>query len=147
MLNEFNRRNVKVIGWLNPSSSAMVAAGYPVIIPGNVHIPTLFGVTEDSSLLPKTDLAPTKVVFVIGPDKKLRLTLLYPRQTVKQSDLEVLRVIDSLQMTERHRVDAWPADEDVILTTPSSSVVVLSGIDTATPRELPPELGRLFGKV
>jgi alkyl hydroperoxide reductase subunit AhpC len=131
---EFDKRNVKVIGLsVDPVDahskwSADIeetqghAPNYPMI--GD---PTL-AVAKEWGMLP-AELAPTsqgrtaadnqtvRNVFVVGPDKKIKLILVYPMTTGRNFD-EVLRVIDSLQLTAKHKVATpvnWKSGEDVII--------------------------------
>ena len=64
-----------------------------------------------------TDNAPVRTVFVIGPDKKIKLQLSYPMSTGRNFD-EILRVLDSLQLTAKHQVSTpanWKPGDDVII--------------------------------
>src|SRR4051794_3334186 len=72
---------------------------------------------------PPADNQTVRNVFVIGPDKKIKLILVYPMSTGRNFD-EVLRVIDSLQLTAKHRVAtpvSWKQGEDVIITSAVSN--------------------------
>ena len=71
----------------------------------------------DASVRTAQDNATIRSVFVVGPDKKIKLTLTYPASTGRNFD-EILRVIDSLQLTAKHRVATpanWKQGEDVII--------------------------------
>jgi len=131
---EFDRRNVKIIGLsVDPvSDHARWAAdieetqghapNYPVIGDADFNVSKLYGMLPaDTSGDPKArtpaDNQTVRNVFVIGPDKKVKLVLVYPMTTGRNFD-EVLRVIDSLQLTARHRVSTpvnWKQGEDVII--------------------------------
>ena len=121
---EFDRRGVKVIGlsvdsldrhsdWSNDIEETQGhAPNYPIISDDDFNVSKLYGMLpEDTSgdSAPRTpaDNQTVRNVFVIGPDKKVKLILVYPMTTGRNFD-EVLRVIDSLQLTAKHRV-ATPA--------------------------------------
>mmetsp|Transcript_2251 Transcript_2251/g.8046 ORF Transcript_2251/g.8046 Transcript_2251/m.8046 type:complete len:224 (-) Transcript_2251:124-795(-) len=99
-------------GWIADIESAQWAKGkkvnYPIIADPNREIATTFGmldpVAKDAAGLPMT----CRAVFIIGPDKKLKLSLLYPASTGRNFN-EIIRVIDSLQLTANHSV-ATPAN-------------------------------------
>jgi len=122
---EFDKRNVKVIGlsvdglgnhnkW---ASDIQETQGYkpnfPIIADENRKVSDLYGMIH-----PKADDTLTvRSVFVIGPDKKIKLTLTYPASAGRNFD-EILRVIDSLQLTAHHKVATpanWKRGEDVII--------------------------------
>ncbi|MET7297214.1 peroxiredoxin [Streptomyces griseoloalbus] len=123
---EFARRNTKVAAVSVDSAedhrawSADIAetqgheVDFPMIADLDRKVSTLYGMIHSNA----SDTATVRSVFVIGPDKKIKLTLTYPASTGRNF-AEVLRVIDSLQLTAEHRV-ATPADwqdgEDVIIT-------------------------------
>jgi thioredoxin-dependent peroxiredoxin len=131
---EFDRRNVKIIGlsvdpvtdharWAADIEETQGhAPNYPVIGDADFNVSKLYGMLPaDTSGDPKArtpaDNQTVRNVFVIGPDKKLKLILVYPMTTGRNFD-EVLRVIDSLQLTARHRVSTpvnWKQGEDVII--------------------------------
>jgi len=131
---EFDRRNVKVIGlsvdttsdhegWLNDIEETQGARpNYPIIGDADFKISKLYGMLgADVSGDPKdrtaADNQTVRNVFVIGPDKKIKLVLVYPMTTGRNFD-EVLRVIDSLQLTAKHKVSTpvnWKQGEDVII--------------------------------
>ena len=131
---EFERRNVKVIGlsvdgatdheaWANDIEETQGARpGYPIIADADFNVSKLYGMLPASvSGDPKTrtpaDNQTVRNVFVIGPDKKVKLILVYPMTTGRNFD-EVLRVIASLQLTAKHRVATpvnWKQGEDVII--------------------------------
>jgi thioredoxin-dependent peroxiredoxin len=131
---EFDRRNVKVIGlsvdattdhekWADDIEETQGARpGYPIIGDADFNVSKLYGMlpaeTEgDAKSRTAADNATVRNVFVIGPDKKVKLVLVYPMTTGRNFD-EVLRVIDSLQLTAKHRVATpvnWKQGEDVII--------------------------------
>ncbi|HEY8545700.1 MAG TPA: peroxiredoxin [Acidimicrobiales bacterium] len=122
---EFDKRNVKVIGLsVDPLDShhgwkqdiADVTGSelnYPLIADEDKKVADLYDLIHPNA----SDTATVRSVFVIGPDNKVKLTLTYPASTGRNFD-ELLRVIDSLQLTANHSV-ATPADwkhgEDVII--------------------------------
>src|SRR5262245_38667650 len=117
---EFARRNVKIIG-LSVDSSADHEAwardiaetqghapSYPIVSDADFHVSKLYGMppadtTGEARSRTPADNATVRNVFVIGPDKKVKLILVYPMTTGRNFD-EVLRVIDSLQLTAKHKV-------------------------------------------
>jgi len=131
---EFDRRNVKVIGlsvdpldnhaeWAADIEETQgQALNYPLIADGDFQISKLYGmlpaaVSGDPEQRTPADNATVRNVFVVGPDKKIKLILVYPMTTGRNFD-EVLRVIDSLQLTAEHRVATpvnWVPGEDVII--------------------------------
>jgi alkyl hydroperoxide reductase subunit AhpC len=131
---EFERRNVKVIGlsvdstddherWARDIEETQgQAPNYPIIGDADFNVSKLYGMLPaDTSGDPKqrtpADNQTVRNVFVIGPDKKIKLILVYPMTTGRNFD-EVLRVIDSLQLTAKHRVATpvnWRQGEDVII--------------------------------
>ena len=131
---EFDRRGVKIIGlsvdstgdhalWAHDIQETQGAApNYPVIGDSDFHVAKLYGmlpasVSGDAGARTPADNQTVRNVFVIGPDKKIKLVLIYPMTTGRSFD-EVLRVIDSLQLTARHRVATpvnWKQGEDVII--------------------------------
>jgi thioredoxin-dependent peroxiredoxin len=131
---EFDKRNVKIIGlsvdavdnharWTQDIEETQgYAPNYPMIGDPDLSISKLYGMlpaTADGSALSRTpaDNQTVRNVFVIGPDKKIKLVLVYPMTTGRNFD-EVLRVIDSLQLTAKHRVATpvnWKNGEDVII--------------------------------
>jgi len=122
---EFEKRNVRVIGLsVDPLDSHKKWAGdiaetqgeklnFPVIADADKKVSNLYDMIHPAA----SDTFTVRSVFVIGPDKKLKLMLTYPASTGRNFD-ELLRVIDSLQLTAKHKV-ATPADwkngEDVII--------------------------------
>ena len=133
---EFDKRNVKVIGlsvdsvgdhsrWANDIKETQGAApNYPILGDGDYKVSKLYdmlpaAVSGDPSKRTPADNLTVRNVFIIGPDKKVRLVLVYPMATGRNFN-EILRVIDSMQLTDKHKV-ATPADwkqgQDVIITT------------------------------
>jgi thioredoxin-dependent peroxiredoxin len=131
---EFDKRNVKIIGlsvdpvdnharWADDIRETQGhAPNYPMIGDPDLSISKLYGMlpaSADGDAFKRTpaDNQTVRNVFVIGPDKKIKLILVYPMTTGRNFD-EVLRVIDSLQLTARHRVATpvnWKQGEDVII--------------------------------
>jgi len=131
---EFERRGVKVIGlsvdpldrhagWAADIEETQgYAPNYPIIGDTDYNVSKLYGMLPASVLGDPTKRTPAdnqavRTVFVIGPDKKIKLHLSYPMTTGRNFD-EVLRVIDSLQLTARHKVATpvnWKQGEDVII--------------------------------
>ena len=131
---EFEKRNVKVIGlsvdattdhesWANDIEETQgTAPNYPIIGDDDFQISKMYGmlpaeVGGEASDRTAADNQTVRNVFVIGPDKKVKLILVYPMTTGRNFD-EVLRVIDSLQLTAKHRVSTpvnWKQGEDVII--------------------------------
>jgi alkyl hydroperoxide reductase subunit AhpC len=131
---EFDKRNVKLIGlsvdpvtkhtdWAADIKETQgVAPNYPMIGDTEFKVSKLYGmlpasVSGDVAARTAADNQTVRTVFIIGPDKKIKLILMYPMTTGRNFQ-EILRVIDSLQLTSKHRV-ATPADwkqgEDVII--------------------------------
>ena len=122
---EFDRRGVKVIGLsVDPVSEHRKWAGdieetqgtalnFPLLADPDRKIADLYGMIHPNA----SDTMTVRSVYIIGPDKKLKLSLVYPASTGRNFD-EILRAIDSLQLTANHSV-ATPADwqrgEDVII--------------------------------
>ena len=131
---EFDRRGVKIVGlsvdstgdhrvWARDIEETQGAApNYPIIGDADFNVAKLYGMLPAAtSGDPKTrtpaDNQTVRNVFVIGPDKKIKLVLVYPMTTGRNFD-EVLRVIDSLQLTATHRVATpvnWKPGENVII--------------------------------
>jgi alkyl hydroperoxide reductase subunit AhpC len=131
---EFDRRGVKIMGlsvdptddqqrWAADIEETQGAApNYPIIGDSDFNVAKLYEMLPAStSGDPKTrtpaDNQTVRNVFVIGPDKKIKLVLVYPMTTGRNFD-EVLRVIDSLQLTANHRVATpvnWQPGEDVVI--------------------------------
>jgi thioredoxin-dependent peroxiredoxin len=132
---EFDRRGVKVIGlsvdathdheaWAQDIEETQGARpNFPIIGDADFNVSKLYGMlpastSGDPKLRTPADNQTVRNVFVIGPDKKIKLILVYPMTTGRNFD-EVLRVIDSLQLTAAHKVATpvnWKQGEDVIIT-------------------------------
>ncbi len=131
---EFDKRNVKIIGisvdpidrhakWADDIKETQGhAPNYPMIGDPSLAVSKLYGMLpaeSGSSSEGRTaaDNMTVRNVFVVGPDKKIKLVLVYPMTTGRNFD-EVLRVIDSLQLTAKHKVATpvnWKNGEDVII--------------------------------
>src|SRR6516162_4341309 len=131
---EFDKRGVKIIGlsvdpvdkhagWANDIKETQgYAPNYPIIGDCDLKIAKLYDMlpataTGDASARTAADNQTVRNVFIIGPDKKIKLVLVYPMTTGRNFD-EVLRVIDSLQLTAKHKVATpvnWKHGEDVII--------------------------------
>jgi alkyl hydroperoxide reductase subunit AhpC len=131
---EFDKRGVKIIGlsvdpidkhadWANDIKETQgFAPNYPMIGDADFNVSKLYGmlpaaVSGDPAKRTAADNQTVRNVFVIGPDKKVKLILVYPMTTGRNFD-EVLRVIDSLQLTAKHKVATpvnWKHGEDVII--------------------------------
>ena len=131
---EFDKRNTKIIGlsidpldnhekWASDIAETQgTAPNYPLIGDSDFTVSKLYGMLPDDVEGDPTQRTPAmnqtvRNVFVIGPDKKLKLILVYPMTTGRNFD-EVLRVIDSLQLTAKHRVATpaqWQQGDDVII--------------------------------
>ena len=131
---EFDRRGVKIIGlsvdptgdherWARDIEETQgYAPNYPIIGDSDFNVSKLYGmlsseVSGDPASRTPADNQTVRNVFVIGPDKKIKLILVYPMTTGRNFD-EVLRVIDSLQLTAKHKVSTpvnWRQGEDVII--------------------------------
>lgn len=131
---EFDKRNVKIIGlsidpvgnhakWAKDIEETQGAApNYPMIGDTDLTVAKLYNMlpaaaSGDPATRTAADNQTVRTVFVIGPDKKIKLQLVYPMTTGRNFD-EVLRVIDSLQLTAKHKVATpanWKQGEDVII--------------------------------
>ena len=131
---QFAKRNVKIIGlsvdplgkheeWANDIAETQgTAPNYPIISDADFNVSKLYGmlatdVSGDAADRTPADNQTVRNVFVIGPDKKIKLILVYPMTTGRNFD-EVLRVIDSLQLTAKHKVATpaqWQQGDDVII--------------------------------
>jgi thioredoxin-dependent peroxiredoxin len=125
LLPEFTARNTKVIGlsvdpvesherWESDIAETQGAAvNFPMIGDPDRTVADLYDMIHPNA----SDTFTVRSVFVIGPDKKVKLTLTYPASTGRNFD-EILRVIDSLQLTAKHKVATpanWKQGEDVII--------------------------------
>ncbi|MES1970847.1 MAG: peroxiredoxin [Pseudomonadota bacterium] len=144
---EFDKRGVKVVGlsvdpvdrhqdWaVDIERTQGVALNFPLIADQDRRIANLLGLIHPNA----SDTATVRSVFIIDPARKVRLTLTYPASTGRNFE-EILRTIDSLQLTDRHKV-ATPADwkqgEDVIispsLSDEAASTLFPKGWTTHTP--------------
>jgi alkyl hydroperoxide reductase subunit AhpC len=131
---EFDKRNVKIIGlsvdpldrhatWAADIKETQgYAPNYPMIADVDYNVSKLYGmlpapVSGDPTQRTAADNQTVRNVFVVGPDKKIKLILVYPMTTGRNFD-EVLRVIDSLQLTAKFKVATpvnWKNGEDVII--------------------------------
>ena len=149
---EFDKRNVKIIGlsvdpvdnhakWSQDIEETQgTAPNYPMIGDADFNVSKLYGMLPADVDGEPTERTPAmnqtvRNVFVVGPDKKIKLILVYPMTTGRNFD-EVLRVIDSLQLTANHKVATpaqWQQGDDVII---AGSVS-----DERGARDLPRRLG------
>jgi len=131
---EFDRRNTKVIGlsvdsvedhsrWANDIKETQGAApNYPIIGDSDFRVSKLYDmlpatVSGDAKSRTPAENQTVRTVFLIGPDKKVKLILMYPMTTGRNFD-EVLRVLDSIQLTAKYKVATpanWKQGEDVII--------------------------------
>jgi alkyl hydroperoxide reductase subunit AhpC len=131
---EFDRRGVKVIGlsvdpvdrhgeWVKDIAETQGhAPNYPIISDADFGVSKAYGMLPASTSGDPLERTPAdnqtvRNVFVIGPDKQVKLILVYPMSTGRNFD-EVLRVIDSLQLTAKHKVSTpaqWQQGDDVII--------------------------------
>jgi alkyl hydroperoxide reductase subunit AhpC len=131
---EFTKRNVKIIGlsvdpvtnhtkWaVDIEETQGAKVNYPMIGDTQLKIAKLYGMLPAESGTTSegrtaADNATVRTVFVIGPDKKIKLQLSYPMSTGRNFD-EILRVIDSIQLTAKHKVSTpanWKPGDDVII--------------------------------
>jgi len=131
---EFDRRNTKIIGlsvdpvgshskWANDIKETQgQAPNYPMIGDSDLKISKAYGMLPASAGASSEGRTPAdnqtvRNVFIVGPDKKIKLIIAYPMTTGRNFD-EVLRVLDSLQLTAKHRVATpvnWKQGEDVII--------------------------------
>ena len=131
---DFASRGVKIIGlsvdpldkhedWVNDIEETQGARPeYPIISDADFEVAKAYGMlpadtSGDSAARTPADNQTVRNVFVIGPDKKIKLILVYPMTTGRNFD-EVLRVIDSLQLTAKHKVATpvnWKDGDDVII--------------------------------
>ena len=126
MVEEFKKRNVKVIaisvdqldshkGWIKDINETQhCTVSYPLIADPEKKVATLYDMIHPNAL----DNMTVRSVFVIGADKKIKLMITYPASTGRNFD-EILRVIDSLQLTANYKVATpvnWKDGEDCIIT-------------------------------
>ena len=131
---EFDKRGTKIIGlsvdkvdnhaaWAKDIEETQGAApNYPVIGDADLNVSKLYGMlpaaaSGDSSTRTPADNLTVRNVFIIGPDKKIKLVIAYPMTTGRNFD-EVIRVLDSIQLTAKHRVATpvnWKQGDDVII--------------------------------
>ncbi|MEP3279566.1 MAG: peroxiredoxin [Stappiaceae bacterium] len=131
---EFQKRNVKIIGlsvdpvdnhakWaVDIEETQGFKPNYPMIGDTDLNVAKLYGMLpagagESFEGRTAVDNQTVRTVFVIGPDKKIKLSISYPMSTGRNFD-EVLRVIDSMQLTAKHKVATpvnWKDGEDVII--------------------------------
>jgi len=143
---EFDRRDVKIIGlsvdpvdkhsaWAADIEETQGAApNYPMIGDSDFKVSKLYGmlpgdVSGDPADRTPADNQTVRNVFVIGPDKKIKLVLVYPMTTGRNFD-EVLRVIDSLQLTANHKV-ATPVNWK-----PGDKVIIAGSVSNDAAREI-----------
>ena len=132
---EFDKRGVKVIGlsvdtkidhaaWAKDIRETQGAApNFPIIADADYKVSKLYdmlpeAVSGDPAKRTPADNLTVRNVFIVGPDKKIRLILVYPMATGRNFD-EILRVIDSMQLGDKHKVATpanWKHGEDVIIT-------------------------------
>jgi thioredoxin-dependent peroxiredoxin len=131
---EFDKRNTKIIGlsvdptdkhsdWAKDIEETQgTAPNYPIIADNDYEVSKAYGMLPADTSGDAADRTPAdnqtvRNVFVVGPDKKIKLILVYPMTTGRNFD-EVLRVIDSLQLTAKHKVSTpvnWQSGEDVVI--------------------------------
>jgi len=129
---EFKKRNTKILGlsidpvddhkrWAKDIEETQgTAPNYPIIGDSDLSVAKLYDMIHPNAMGGKrtaADNATVRSVFVVGPDKKVKLTLTYPMTTGRNFD-EVLRVLDSIQLTAKHKVATpvnWKQGEDVII--------------------------------
>mgnify|MGYP001601878709 FL=1 len=131
---EFDKRNVKIIGlsvdpidrhsgWANDIKETQgTAPNYPIIGDPDLSVAKLYDMLPEAASGNAKDRTPAdnqtvRNVFIIGPDKQIKLILVYPMSTGRNFD-EVLRVIDSMQLTSKHKVSTpvnWTPGGDVII--------------------------------
>jgi alkyl hydroperoxide reductase subunit AhpC len=131
---EFDKRNTKIIGlsvdsvddhkkWSKDIEETQgTAPNYPMIADSDFKVAKLYdmlpaAVSGDAKSRTPADNATVRALFVIGPDKKIKMMLLYPMTTGRNFD-EVLRALDSMQLTAKHKVATpanWKQGQDVII--------------------------------
>ncbi len=123
---EFDKRNTKVVAlsvdaikdhktWASDIEETQgTAPNFPLIADDDKKVADLYDMIHPNA----SDTQTVRSVFIVGPDKKIKLNLTYPASTGRNFD-EILRVIDSLQLTAKHKVATpsdWKQGEDVIIT-------------------------------
>ena len=122
---EFDKRNVKVVGlsvdptnsheeWIEDINETQnTKVNFPIIADFNRNVANLYDMVHPNA----DDTQTVRSVFVISPDRKIRLTITYPASTGRNFD-EILRVIDSLQLTDKYSVATpvnWIDGDDVVI--------------------------------
>lgn len=122
---EFAKRNVKILavsvdpidshrGWINDINETQnTTVSYPIIADSDRKVAELYDMIHPNA----NDKMTVRSVFIIGPDKKIKLMLTYPASTGRNFD-EILRVVDSLQLTAKHKLATpvnWKDGDDVII--------------------------------
>jgi alkyl hydroperoxide reductase subunit AhpC len=125
LTDEFEKRNVKTLalsvdaldshyGWIEDINETQnTTVDFPIIADPNFEVANLYGMIHPNA----SDKFTVRSVFVIGPDKKIKLTLTYPASTGRNFD-ELLRVIDSLQLTAKYSVATpsnWKQGDEVVI--------------------------------
>ena len=133
---EFDKRNVKIIGlsvdpidrhsgWANDIKETQgTAPNYPIIGDPDLAVAKLYDMLPADSGSTSEGRTPAlnqtvRTVFIVGPDRKIKLTLSYPMSTGRNFD-EILRALESIQLTSKHKVATpvnWKPGEDVIVST------------------------------
>ncbi|MBC9797378.1 peroxiredoxin [Sinomicrobium weinanense] len=146
---EFDKRNVKVLalsvdgleshkGWINDINETQnTTVNFPIIADEDRKVSTLYDMIHPNA----NATATVRSVYVIGPDKTIKLIITYPASTGRNFD-ELLRVIDSLQLTQYHKVATpanWKHGEEVVIV-PAVSSEEATGIFTKGFREVKPYL-------
>ena len=123
---EFKKRNVKILavsvdpleshkGWINDINETQnCTVSYPLIADPEKKVAQLYDMIHPNAM----DNLTVRSVYVIGPDKKIKLMITYPASTGRNFD-ELLRVVDSLQLTAKHKLATpvnWKQGEDCIIT-------------------------------
>src|SRR5256886_5588395 len=131
---EFDKRNVKIIGlsvdsvddhkrWSKDIAETQgTAPNYPMIADADFNVAKLYNmlpasVSGDAKARTPADNMTVRTVFIVGPDKKIKLMLYYPMTTGRNFD-EILRALDSMQLTAKHKVATpanWKHGQDVII--------------------------------
>ncbi|RNL95052.1 peroxiredoxin [Sinomicrobium pectinilyticum] len=146
---EFDKRNVKVLalsvdgveshkGWIKDINETQnTSVNFPIIADEDRKIATLYDMIHPNA----SATATVRSVYIIGPDKTIKLMITYPASTGRNFD-ELLRVIDSLQLTQYHKVATpanWKHGDEVVIV-PSVSNEEATGIFTKGFREVKPYL-------